>query len=392
MTRTRSQRVSMVTRELNSYRVAFFDEARRLLADEHIEFDLFVGGATSADRAKGDPATLDWAKNLAVREISVRGRELWWQPVIKLARSSDMIITEQASKQLSNVPLAMLQRAGAIRHGLWGHGRNFQQSIEGGSGEGLKSWFTRSAHWFFSYTEASSHALVDLGFPASRITTFNNSTDVREAREAQSSLSPSCAEDVRTELGIGAGPIVAYLGALYPPKRTPFLLDSLDALRAEVSNVEVIVMGGGSDADLVAHRARERPWLHHLGPVYGLDRVRFASCSELLLMPGLLGLNVVDGFALGLPTVTTAIDYHSPEIAYLSHGVNGWICDEDVSPAQYAREVAEILRNPDRLARLRAGALRAGDDLGIEPMAVRFANGVKAALDAPRRRGPYVDR
>lgn len=390
MTNTGTQRVSMVTRELNSYRVAFFEEARRLLADDDVEFDLFVGGATAADRAKDDPARLDWAKSLTVREVSIRGRELWWQSVIKLARRSDMIITEQASKQLSNLPLALLQRTGTIRHALWGHGRNFQQSIEGGSGENLKAWFTRSAHWFFSYTDASTDALRDLGFPDGRITTFNNSTDVREVRDAQNSLDTSSAGDVRTELGLGTGPVVAYLGALYPPKRTQFLLDGLDALRTEIGDVEAIVIGGGSDAALVARHAAERPWLHQLGPVYGLDRVRFASCSELLLMPGLVGLNVVDGFALGLPTITTAIDYHSPEIAYLLHGVNGWICDEHVTAKDYALQVARILRDADCLARLQAGAVQAGDELGVEQMAVRFAAGVRMALDAPRRRGPHL--
>jgi L-malate glycosyltransferase len=39
-----------------------------------------------------------------------------------------------------------------------------------------------------------------------------------------------------------------------------------------------------------------------------------------MLMPGLVGLAVLDAFADGIPRVTTVIEYHSPEIEYLVPG------------------------------------------------------------------------
>ena len=380
-----SPRVAMITRELNSYRVPFFEASRALLTERGVEFEVYVGGATAADRSKKDPAVLDWAQELAVREFTIRERNVWWQPVLGLSQQVNLIITEQATKQLVNLPLALLQRRGRIRHCLWGHGRNFQRSIDGGQGEDLKQWFTRDAHWFFSYTDASTAALTGTGFPAERISTFNNSTDVAAIREQRASITEDHLQRVRQDLGIGDGPVVGYLGALYPPKRTDFLLHAVDALRAEVPNVEVVIIGGGSDALKASDFAATRPFVHALGAMYGTERVEVALLSELLLMPGLVGLNIVDGFAMGLPTVTTDIDYHSPEISYLEHGRNGWVSDVSASPQTYASDVAAILRDPARLAELQKGAEQAGDDLGIDEMATRFTNGVLAALSAPNR-------
>lgn len=377
--------VAMVTRELNSYRLGFFDAARSALRREGIEFRLYVGGATTDDRSKADTAQLEWAEALPTREINVRGRDLWWQPALRIALDSNLIITEQASKQLLNMPLSVLQRAGRIRHCLWGHGRNFQESIEGGSGERLKTWFTRSAHWFFSYTELSTSALIEAGFPRERITTFNNSTDVRGMRAIRQRVESTGENPWLAELHVESGPVVGYLGGLYPPKRVGFLLEALDQLRARVPEVEVIVIGGGSELHLVEKHAATRPWLHSTGPQYGDGRIGLAIGCELLLMPGMVGLNVVDGFALGLPTVTTAIDFHSPEIAYVEHGVNGWVCPENATPFDYAAAVDDLLRNGERLRRLQVGSYETGNTLGTEKMAELFAAGVQQALEAPRR-------
>lgn len=377
----------MITRELNSYRLPFFESARALLVAESIVFDVLVGGATADDRAKRDPAVMGWAQEIPTHNHSAFGQSVWWQPVLREARHYDLIVTEQASKQLTNIPLAVMQRLGQTRHCLWGHGKNFQSEIEGVRGEGLKRLFTSGAHWFFSYTEASTRTLLDQGFPADRITTFNNSTDVRGIRRALSTLDSDHRLQTRNRFGFEDGPVVGYLGALYPPKRTRFLVEALAALRLEVPNVSAMIIGGGSEEAEVADFARINPWVYHAGATYGPERIELAACSDLLLMPGLVGLNIVDGFAMGLPLITTDIEYHSPEISYLRHGQNGWICPSNTTPAEYAKQIAAILSDQALLDRLRRGAIASGDDLGTEAMAEKFSAGVLKALAAPQRGG-----
>jgi glycosyltransferase involved in cell wall biosynthesis len=97
-------------------------------------------------------------------------------------------------------------------------------------------------------------------------------------------------------------------------------------------------------------------------------------------MPGLVGLVVVDSFALGVPLVTTDYPFHSPEIDYLKDGENGSIvhCGDDAAP--YANAVVELLRKPERIAVLKDGAVRSAEQHTIETMATSFADGVMRCL------------
>ena len=83
---------------------------------------------------------------------------------------------------------------------------------------------------------------------------------------------------------------------------------------------------------------------------------------------------------MGIPTVTTSIDYHSPEVEYLIHDVNGVFTPANATPDEFAHAAADLLTDEPRLARLQRGAEQSGRDLSVEEMAQRFADGVVQAL------------
>ncbi len=372
--------VTILFKNCNQYRVPFFRQLRSNLEQKGIVLRLVVGGGLPEDAAKGDVATLDWAERRPFRQISMLGRTLLWQPGFDVARGSDLVITEQASKQVFNIALSLGQRPFGAKHAFWGHGRNFQSAVEGTAGEGLKRMLTKRAHWFFAYNDISADAAVEFGMDPDKITRVMNSTDTTHIRSLRSGLPASTAEEVRHELGLSNGPVALYLGGIYAHKRPKFLVDAAVAIRERVPDFQMLVIGSGSDVGVIEAAAERYPWFVHMGALYGDERIRIASVADLQLMPGLVGLNVVDGFALGLPTITTDISYHSPEIEYLLDGINGRISPSGASPADFAEIVAQVLTDDDELARLQAGAEIAGRELSIEDMAQRFADGIVQAL------------
>ncbi len=372
--------VTILFKNCNQYRVPFFRALRSNLEQKGIVLRLVVGGGLPEDAAKGDIATLDWAERRPFRQISALGHTVLWQPGFDVARGSDLVITEQASKQIFNVALSLGQRPLGTKHAFWGHGRNFQSAVEGTAGEGLKRALTKRAHWFFAYNDISADAAIDFGMDPDKITRVMNSTDTTHMRGVRASLPATTADDVRQELGLSDGPVALYLGGIYAHKRPQFLVDAAVAIRERVPDFQMLVIGSGSDVGIIEAAAEKYPWFVHVGALYGDERIRIASVADLQLMPGLVGLNVVDGFALGLPTITTDIAYHSPEIEYLLDGVNGRITSGDSTPADFAEVVAGVFADPGELARLRAGAEIAGRELSIEDMAQRFADGIVQAL------------
>ena len=376
--------VSVLLKNLNQYRTPFYEGLRAELALRGIEFRLYIGDGMTEDVAKGDRAALSWTEHRAFRSINVAGKSLLWQPGFDVAMQSDVIITEQASKQLFNIVLAFGQRVFGTKHVFWGHGRNFQSSIEPDPADGLKRLLTSRAHWFLSYNDLSSQAAIEAGMPAERVTPVMNATDTKTLRELLALETEAHQIATRAELGLGDGPIGLYLGGIYEPKRPQFLIDAAIEIRKLLPTFELLILGDGSAREVVERAAKEHHWIHWMGSVYGDDRAKYASVCQLQLMPGLVGLNIVDAFALSLPTVTTDIDYHSPEIEYLKDQVNGLIV-KDASPASYAQAVAELLQDDVRLTEMQQQAQQSSLGLGTEQMVMRFADGVVEALSASKR-------
>ena len=131
--------------------------------------------------------------------------------------------------------------------------------------------------------------------------------------------------------------------------------------------------------------ARAEPWLDFRGPTFDDEKALALASSSLTLMPGVVGLAIVDTFAYGCPIVTTDHPFHSPEIEYLRDGVNGVMLPRDTTPTQYADAVAGLLQAPQRRGRLRDAGTHSATELTMAHMVQRFADGIRLALAAPTR-------
>ncbi len=147
------------------------------------------------------------------------------------------------------------------------------------------------------------------------------------------------------ELGIGDGPVGVYVGSLYGTKRIPYLIEACDQIRSKLPDFHLVVIGDGPDRPFLEDAASSRPWLHVMGMRTGAEMVRYAALGSVMLNPGLVGLSVLDAFALGLPMVTCDQPYHSPEIEYLVDGQNGLVLAADTSAAEYGDSVVALVND-----------------------------------------------
>lgn len=378
-------RVVFLQRVLTHYRVPFFEHLREILAGRSIDVRLIVGQPEPDEARKADTRVVEWATQVKNRYVRVCGRYLVWQPVLGRVRGVDLVVVEQASRLLVNYPLSLGQTLGGPRVALWGHGLTAQGHRSTRFGERLKRWMSARPHWWFAYNDLSADWIRRSGFPETRITSVNNAVDTQEMRRAAARLTDAELDRVRRDIGVRSGNVGVFIGGLYAEKRIPFLMEAADGIRALVPDFELVVMGGGPDQEIVESAAGGRPWVHWTGPVFDHQKVVIAKLGKVLLMPGLVGLAVLDSFALGLPMVTTAVPYHSPEVAYLESGRNGVIVADWEEPSGFVAAVVELLRNEARRKTLVEGCLVDVDRYTVEEMALRFADGISAALATPRR-------
>jgi hypothetical protein len=361
--------VLIVQEILTTYRVPFYELLTQKLADEGVELALVHGFAPGSRASRGDAASLPWAMTSKNRHLPIPGlrNAAVWQPIPRcLLKSADLVVVEQANRQLVNYRLLVRSWVrGSPKVAFWGHGGNLQSERGPDTWtERFKARLSRRPHWWFAYTQGAADRVVSHGFPPERITVVQNAVATPDSGGEVERMPGQC----------------VYIGSLYREKRIRFLIGAADQIAARRTDYRLVVIGDGEDRGYVEAAAATRPWLDYRGFLSGSAAFDVLRESSLLLMPGLVGLAVVDSFAAECPVVTVDLPFHSPEIEYLEDGMNGVCLPADTNAVTYGDAVAALLDDPVRLESLRRGCRKSAATYTLDAMVDRYADGLLKAL------------
>lgn len=372
------KRVIIIQEQIPHYRIAFFELLKANLAVDGIALEVICSRRGSNQLIAGE---LHWATAVKIRRY---GRVAWHGGIVIQALRADLVIAGHELKYLASIVLQYATRLGGPRFAYWGHGRNFQARNRNSWVESIKRIQARHVDWWFAYNELSARGVNGLGFPAARITSVGNAIDTTRLVESRKAITAADLAAVRNELALNSENVAIYTGGLYPLKRIEFLIKAAILIRKEIPDFELIVIGDGPERHLVQKAATMHAWIHDVGPKNDTEKVPYWAISKVLLMPGGVGLVILDSFALGVPMVTTDTKLHGPEIDYLIEGDNGVLvrCGESVEI--YAMAVIDLMRDEQKRQRIANQAMAASADHTIERMVCNFAAGVRQALEAPK--------
>lgn len=371
-------RVVLVVSILTHYRVRFHSLVRDKLATQNIDYDLIIGTPLPHEVAKGDTATLPWATTIPSKAFY----RLLWQPVLPIIPKASLIIVTQENRLLLNYILQLKRYLPFFkcRVAFFGHGRNFQARNRNSFAERWKRLWATRVDWWFGYSEETRRHIVSLGFPGERVTVFNNAVDTDDLVSLASKVTIQKLTNRRRELGIVGQNVCIYVGGIYPDKRLEFLLETAIQVRASIHDFELIIVGGGVDLERLRVLAKPLKWVKVVGPRFGADKVELMSLAKLFLLPGAVGLAVLDAGVMGLPFITTDYPWHGPEISYLKPGVNGEIVSPWQSAESYATMVIDIINSDECVKRMSEASRSLVRDYSVERMADRFVSGIVMAL------------
>lgn len=375
----KQKRITIYQRVLPHYRVPFFERLYEILLEHDIQLQVVFGKEKSGTVPKTVQIDAPWATYKKVNYLDFFGAELIFQRAgWRDLTLGNVVIVEQANRLLINYLLYFLRAIGVIKLGFWGHGKNFQSIKHSGFKEKLKRFYSVYTDWWFCYTNSGKRIISQLDFPTDQISVVRNSVDLGELIEEQRRLDNRELEKLKECLGITGGNIAVYCGGMYAEKKIKFLLDACKQLKAIVPDYHVIFIGSGPDEHLVTTFCEHNTWAHYVGSISGIERVKYFSIGKLLLMPGAVGLAILDSFALNLPMITTNILTHGPEIDYLDSEVNGLMVEHNVQV--YAQSVSELLMDDEKRKVLVNGCNKSKNLYSIENMAQNFSNGVLKLL------------
>jgi glycosyltransferase involved in cell wall biosynthesis len=374
------RRVLIIEAQIKQYRLPFYQRLLSILKADDIELKVGYSDPSKLEASKNDSCDLPPDYGIKVPAHWLAGERLMVQPLLRPALTADMVIVDQANKFLLNYLLLPLSRMSLRRVAFWGLGENRQEGRLQ-----VSEWIRRKTlnwvSWWFAYTEGTRRYLVANGVPAGKITSVDNAVDTWALRAQMRRINPVERIQLRRALGISASaPVGIFCGMLDKVKSVRFLLESAQRIQARVQDFHLIIVGGGPDRPSVEAAARELPWIHMMGPRFGQEKAELIAISDAFLMPGRVGLVVLDAFAGGLPLLSTRLAIHGPELDYLEVNSNGLLCEPDV-PA-FADMATSLLLDRNRLARLQAGARTAGSRYTIENMAENFRTGIHGCLES----------
>lgn len=366
------------------FRVPFHEQLRAELASRDITYD-YLYDADDDNEGKGDTERIAWATPVKQTNLRVGRRVLKLQHAWRATAGADLLIVQQQNNLLFNYFAQLRLVPGVKKVALFGHGRNFQADRTDALREQFKRFWATKVDWWFGYTDRTADMVAGHGFPRERITVFNNAIDTSAIGRELAAIDPVMQEQLRQHLFGGSHNVGLYLGGLYREKHVPFLLDAAAAVRRAVPDFHLLVIGGGPQAELVRTAAAQHGWIRYVGPKFGTEKSLLASLARVQLMPGLVGLGILDSFAYETPMVTTNVPFHSPEIDYLENGRNGVMIADPDDLASYAAAVVRVLTDDAHRDALRAGAADTLATYTVENMVARFADGVVQALATDRR-------
>ena len=370
-------KVVIIQRRMTQYRLPLLNLMREKLDAAGVELIVVYGDPLPGEILKVDSGDLPWGVHVPCR-YGCNGR-LCWQNAMPVVSNADMVVVTQENRLLFNYVRPILRKD--RKWAFWGHGRNFQATSPNSFSERFKRWLSSHVDWWFAYTVLSRATVMEAGFPDERITVLNNAIDTTELAAQIESIGQDELQQAWRDFGIGPGPVGLSLASLHADKRLDFLFEAAQHIRGRVPDFQLVIVGDGPQRDRVRQAVDEAGgWIHWLGAQSGRNKARVLSLSTLMLNPGMVGLSILDSLVAGVPMVTTAYPYHSPEIVYLHSGQNGLVTDNDVE--SFVAGVVRLLEHPVELDALRAGCRMSAQEYTIEKMADHFSEGILACLSA----------
>jgi D-inositol-3-phosphate glycosyltransferase len=208
-----------------------------------------------------------------------------------------------------------------------------------------------------AFTDEERHQLIELyGADPARVRTVAPGVDLDVFR-------PGDKTEARKALGFDRDrPLLLFVGRIQPLKAPDILIRAAARLRSD-GPVQVAIVGGPSGSGLATPG-----WLTELTAELGLgDTVRFFPpappealrdyyrAADLTVVPSYnesFGLVALESQACGTPVVAAGVGGLPTAVA---NGTSGVLVDGH-DPDQWAKVIAEVLRSPGELARLRGNA------------------------------------
>ncbi len=403
MTSPSKIKVALVQPKIPIYRVALLSYLSQF---KDIEFTCFHSrgnrhGAISA--GTNLPVTNELVPAVY---LPSRGGPIYQCAISRIIRGRfDIVICCQDISNITSLILWLLHKVFKYKFLWWGIGFDpFRQNTPNSKPDGLinkiivclKETLWKRSDALLVYTNESKDYSIRKKIYPDKIFVLNNTLDVEQLWREAKTIRQEDIQKTREQLGLLENSFVfLFLGRLYNRKEIPVLLKAYAKITDDLKNSKLVIIGDGQDREKIQNLIDSlgiEEQVIMLGAIYDSRRLgELLLISDVVTLPGQVGLSVVHSFAYGKPVITRASDTYSSELEYVIDGVNG-IRLKDKQIQSYADMMREVCFNAELLKKLSEGACKTAEKLTMRKMADNFRDAIIYVVNAKiqKEKGCYT--
>ncbi|MBA2486883.1 MAG: glycosyltransferase [Nitrospira sp.] len=329
--------IAIIQRHIPHYRIELFSALEAEARRQGYQLTVFSGEDDSQE-------TMPFShRALPMRHLSYNKNGPGWMVGLEEAVAGSDVIVAPHELHCPTIPYLWMRRRRLCTSWIWwGHGYNFQvdkqHSLYHWITSTLKNFLIRRGDGLITYTQGGAQHWCDRGVPADRVMPFLNTIDVEGLWQASRLITDAHLAQARKRLRLEDKQVLLFSGRLYAEKQVDFLLQALSHIQLACPNTALLILGDGQERRHLEDLCQTMHLrdVHFLGEITNtIESSLYFRLANLLVIPGLVGLAIVHGFAFTLPLITTQRDFHSPEIEYLSKQKCKYLTDPR-KPAYYS--------------------------------------------------------
>jgi glycosyltransferase involved in cell wall biosynthesis len=368
-------KVLMIHRIFPSYRKFVYDKLA-----ESFNFLLLHGDNDTEVKL----AVTDYSKVIKGFNYSKKNTHLIFDTFSTLFKfKPEAIIHESSIGILTLFPMYICAKIMGVKFILYGHGYNRFTGFEPD-----KSWIDKYRVFLMKisdativYTHTDKRRMSNF-VSAEKLFVAQNTLDTKPAKVIRTGLDAFGKEAIKQKLGFTHPFNLIYIGRIVEEKRPENLLDIFEILNKKMPNQVGIHFVGGGEVEPLEKRIKDNNWQDSVkfhGWIHDSQKSgEILYASDLMIMPGNVGLAVNHAFMFDCPVVTfLQTEMSPPEIEYIVDNETGFKIP-DFSIEKMANTIQEYLQN-EELQQSMQKAIRHKMDIELTPE--NMAKGFMDAVD-----------
>jgi glycosyltransferase involved in cell wall biosynthesis len=301
-----------------------------------------------------------------------------------------IFIHESAVGIATTLPSYLICKLLGIKFLLYGHGYNRFKGYDPKSSisDKYRAFLMYLADAVIVYTQSDK---LRLSQPKNAYKFFvaQNTLDTKHLLDIRRSLEHQDKAQIKSNLGFSHPYNLTFIGRIIEEKMPEKILDVFEYLQEKMPNQIGIHFIGNGDIQPLKENIEAKGWgnnIHFHGAIYDEELTgKFLFASDMMIMPGYLGLAVNHAFSFDCPVISFAQTetgpFHSPEIEYVANGETGFLVP-NLSVESMATTIEMYLKNPTLQAKMKKKIRHKMEhELTIDNMVKGFTDAIDFVLN-----------